>query len=322
MRILVTGGRGYLGGRIANTFLELGHEVTITSRSSDIKPTDSAFLTLANPDWSSVRDLANTCADMDLIIHAAGMNSTICELDPILAREFNGNATGRLVRAAENSGVGCLVYLSTAHVYSNPLSGFIDEDTAPSNPHPYATSHLIGEAKVLEASSLSVSGMRKHVIRLSNIYGSPNSLKADCWNLFINNIAKQVVINKSILLRSDSSKGLDFLTMTDFLSLMVGFTLEGADKELPDLINFGSGTTMSLLNVSHKVSAIASEIFGFNPDILDNSSHLLEESLQLNYSTKYEPMLNSFRNCSMDKEIRQLLIFTRDNFSQGILSEK
>lgn len=318
MRILVTGGRGYLGGRIANSFLELGHEVTITSRSSEIKPTDSALLILENPDWSSERDLANTCAGVDLIIHAAGINSAICELDPILALEFNGNATGRLVRAAESSGVGCLVYLSTAHVYANPLLGFIDEDTVPSNPHPYATSHLIGEAKVLEASSQSISGMRKHVIRLSNVYGSPNSLEADCWSLFINNIAKQVAINKSISLRSDSSKGLDFLTITDLLSLMNRFTLKGADNEFPDLINFGSGTTISLLNLAHKVSSIASEIFGFSPDILDNHSRRIGDSLDLNYSTKYGPMLNSFRNCSMDNEIRQLLIFTRNNFSQGV----
>lgn len=315
MRILVTGGRGYLGGRIAEAFLGLGHEVTITTRNIEDKLTNNSNLKRVNPDWNSDRELVGLCTNMDIIFHSAGMNAAACELDPIFAREFNGNATGRLVLAAENSEVRKFVYLSTAHVYTHPLSGFIDENTVPLNQHPYATSHLLGEAKVLDANSLSDSKLRKHVIRLSNVYGRPSSVAADCWNLFINNVAKQVAINKSISVESNPYQLRDFLAITDFLNLMVGLTLEGSSKEFPNLINFGSGTSMSLLDVAHKVSTLAIEIFGFTPDVNHSPNKSQDRDFDLNFSTKYGSILDLYKTCSMDKEIKELLLFARENFS-------
>jgi UDP-glucose 4-epimerase len=315
MRILVTGGRGYLGGRIAKAFLELGHEVTIATRSLNENLTNNSNLKITNPDWNSERELENLCMNMDFIFHTAGLNAAACELDPILAHEFNGNTTGRLVMAAENSGSGTFVYLSTAHVYTQPLNGYIDENTVPSNKHPYASSHLLGEAKVLQANSPSGSNLRKHVIRLSNIYGSPNSLAADCWNLYINNIAKQVAVDKSISLQSNPYQLRDFLTISDFLNLMIGLTLEGANKEFPNLFNFGSGVSISLLNVAHKVSTLANEIFGFTPDVIYRPTKSIDREFDLNFSTKYGSILDLYKTCSMEKEIKKLLLFTRENFS-------
>jgi UDP-glucose 4-epimerase len=244
------------------------------------------------------------------------VNAAACELDPCFALEFNGNATGRLIRAAEKSEVKSFVYLSTAHVYANPLVGYIDENTAPSNSHPYATSHLAGELKVLERGSQSKSKMKRHVVRLSNVYGSPNTLLTDCWNLFINDIAKQIAMNKSILLRSDPSHERDFLAMGDFLNLMIGFTLEDKDNLLPSLINFGSGSAMSLIDVANKVSEIAVDVFGFRPPILNNPSKLVKEKTSFQYATKFKTISDRYRSNSMEKEIKQLLKFTKNNFGQ------
>jgi UDP-glucose 4-epimerase len=315
MRILVTGGRGYLGGRIAKAFLELGHEVTITTRYLYQKLTNDSNLKIINPDWNSQHELVAICTNMDFIFHTAGLNAAACELDPTFAHEFNGNATGRLVLAAESSGAGSFVYLSTAHVYTQPLSGFIDESTVPSNKHPYATSHLLGEAKVLQGNFPSASKLKKHVIRLSNVYGSPNSLAPDCWNLFINNIAKQVAINKSISLQSNPYQLRDFLAISDFLNLLIGLTLDGASKEFPCLFNFGSGHTMNLLDVAHKVSTLANEIFGFTPDVIYSPTKSIVANNDLNFSTKYESLLNIYKTRSMEEEIKELLLFTRENFS-------
>ena len=73
--------------------------------------------------WDDKDALTEACRNVDTVIHAAGMNAQDCTKDPVAALEFNGVATARLVEATCKAGVNQLIYLSTAHVYSNPLQG-------------------------------------------------------------------------------------------------------------------------------------------------------------------------------------------------------
>lgn len=318
MRILVTGGRGYLGGRIAKAFLELGHQVTITTRNLNEGLKNISNLKITSPDWNSERELIEICRNIDFVFHTAGINAADCELDPKFAHEFNGNATGRLVSAAEKTGVGTFVYLSTAHVYAQPLSGYIDENTVTSNPHPYATSHLLGENNVIEGSGTSDSGLRKHVIRLSNVYGAPSSVNASCWNLFINNIAKQATVSKTISIQNNPYQLRDFIAISNFINLIIGITQIDQKEEFPNLVNFGSGNAMSLIKVAHKVSIQANEILGHTPNVIHDEIESIDKNLELNFSTNYGSILDLYKTASMEDEIKRLLQFTKDNFSGGL----
>jgi len=313
MRILVTGGRGYLGGRISKALMELGHDVTITTRNPQLISGSNLGVKILSPNWNLKSELQTVCYGKDLVIHAAGVNAQDSQDNPSAALEFNGNATGRLVRAAEESEVRTFIYLSTAHVYSNGLSGFIDEETPTLNEHPYATSHLLGERKVLESCHTT----KKLVIRLSNVYGAPSNRFADCWGLFINDISRQVATQKSITLRSDGFQERDFVPFSDLLGFLTDICQSKIEIDLPALLNFGSGNSMTLLEVANKVKILSKSVFGFAPEIEVGLPNQEKSYSKLSFSTLHNSLLSRYKTREMDEEILELLQFARHNFATG-----
>jgi len=293
--------------------LELGHDVTITTRNPRLISGSDLGLKILSPNWNSKSELQRACYRKDLVIHAAGVNARDCQDNPSAALEFNGNATGRLVRAAEESEVSTFIYLSTAHVYSNRLSGFIDEETPTLNEHPYATSHLLGERKVLEGCHAT----KKLVIRLSNVYGAPNNRFTDCWGLFINDISRQVATQESITLRSDGSQERDFVPLTDLLEFLSDICQSKIEIDPPVLLNFGSGNSMTLLEVAKKVRILSKSVFGFAPEIEVGLPNQEKSHSKLSFSTLHSALLSSHKTREMDEEILELLQFARHNFTRS-----
>jgi UDP-glucose 4-epimerase len=293
--------------------MELGHDVTITTRNPQLISGSHLGIEILSPNWNSKSELQKVCYGKDLVIHAAGINAQNCQDNPSMALEFNGNATGRLAQAAEESEVKTFIYLSTAHVYSSPLSGFIDEDTPTLNEHPYATSHLLGESSVLE----SCHATKKIVIRLSNVYGAPSNRNVDCWGLFINDISRQVATQKSITLRSDGSQERDFVPLSNLISFLSGISQSKIETDLPVLLNFGSGNSMTLLEVANKVRNLSKSVFDFAPEIEVGSPSQGKSLSKLSFSTLHSALLSKYKKREMDEEILELLHFARQSFAVG-----
>ena len=136
LRILITGGLGFVGGRLANHLLQEGHQVVIGSRKATEPPALLSQAKVEKIEYDDQAALENYCYGIDVIIHAAGMNAQACIDNPEAALSFNGEMTARLVTAANRAGVLRFIYLSTAHVYSNTLQGTVSEDSSPHNSHP------------------------------------------------------------------------------------------------------------------------------------------------------------------------------------------
>ena len=154
MRILITGANGYIGGRLVQHLVENGHEIIFGTRNNISCQCFTTDLKIKRINWDEISSLREACSGVEVVIHAAGVNSAGCAFDPIAALMFNGVATARLVAAACQESVPRFIYCSTVHVYGNPLVGSVTEDTCPKNYHPYATSHLAGEHSVIGASRL------------------------------------------------------------------------------------------------------------------------------------------------------------------------
>jgi UDP-glucose 4-epimerase len=312
MKILVTGGRGYLGGRIARNFLDLGHTVSITTRQPAKERLPGASIKFLDPDWSSSSQLAKACEGIDVVIHAAGINADDCLKNPDLAIEFNGNTSERLAIASEQAGVKKFIYVSTAHVYCDPLVNFLDEDSPTQNEHPYATSHLLGEKGVLY--SQKIGDMQRCVLRLSNVYGKPEDKNTNCWRLVVNDMARQVAEHSSIILKTSGKQKRDFVSMSDLLDFISGITEESFSFKQPQIINFGSGVSMSLLDMASLIGEISLSIFNVLPFIQTGSQEILMEDLPLEYSSKYESVIKQFRKNNVQKEIYELLTYSKINF--------
>ena len=170
--------------------------------------------------WDDDIALKRSCIGVDVVIHAAGINAQDCVSDPKAALEFNGGVTTRFVEAASKAGVWRFIYLSTAHVYSNPLVGVITEESHPSNQHPYATSHLAGDEAVLRANQLGK--IQGFVFRLSNGFGAPMHKDVNCWMLLVNDLCKQAVVTHKMILKCCHMRMLRFRNFLQLFFRVIG----------------------------------------------------------------------------------------------------
>ena len=251
--VLLTGGLGYLGGRLACALAAAGHQVRCgTRRPGAAAPDWLPGMPMVTLDWASTEALTVACQGVDCIIHLAAMNEVESARDPVGALEMNGLACLRLLEAGKSSGVRRFVYFSTAHVYGTPLKGNIDESSLPRPVHPYAITHKVAEDFVLAAHDRKqIEGV---VIRLSNGFGAPVTPDVDRWTLLVNDLCRQAAISGELRLSSAGSQLRDFITLTD-VARAVNHLLKLDAGQLADgLFNLGGGKAMSILEMSERIA--------------------------------------------------------------------
>jgi UDP-glucose 4-epimerase len=180
-RILVTGGAGYVGSVSVEAFLAAGYEVVVlddlTTGHRSAVPAGATLHTGTYADADALSALLRS-ERIDAILHCAA-RSLVGEsiVDP--SRYFRDNVAGgiALLEAARASGVGRIVFSSTAAVYGVPESTPIPED-APLRPiNPY------GESKRAFEAALGwygrAYGLRSVSLRYFNVAGATATLGED-----------------------------------------------------------------------------------------------------------------------------------------------
>jgi UDP-glucose 4-epimerase len=308
MRVMVVGGFGYLGGRIAQSLSTQGHEITLVSRSKRATPDWLSKVKIIKIDWSNQTSLNSICKNIDVIIHAAGLNAEGCASDPIEAIDFNGLATTRLVQASVNSSVNKFIYLSTSHAYSSLLAGNIDEESCLKNRHPYATSHVIGENSVLYYSSIT-KGFTGMILRLSNGIGSPAYKDVNCWMLAVNDFCRQAVENRTIEVNSSRKVERDFVP----ISLLCNFinNIINNSKIDSSIINVSSSKAISLQDIIDIIIDQTELILGFVPKVVFKGGDDVVSNKKLFISNEKMKNLMGVEMKVQDdliNEIKQLLV--------------
>lgn len=312
LRVLITGGFGYLGGRVAQYLTECGYQVVLGSREKKNKPEWLNQAEVIQLKWDDEDALVEACNNVNFVIHASGMNAHDCATDPVAALEFNGLATTKLVRASQKAGVTKFIYLSTAHVYRSPLTGNINENTCPSNLHPYATSHLSGEKAVLYASNTN-TGFTGIVLRLSNVVGAPVSKSANCWMLFVNDICKEVVVNNSITIRNNSNDVRDFVPMS-LVNMLCRYLVDEHNSEISEIYNVCSGESMTFFQMASLVKERYMKLYNISPElILQNTDNEIVGNICFD-SDKLPTMADVELEASLSSEIDSLLKYCALHF--------
>jgi len=283
VRILITGGFGFVGGRLAEYLAQAGHQIILGTRHSISSPEWLPQTEVAKIAWDDEVALERSCDGVDVIIHAAGMNAQDCTADSVAALAFNGLATARLVAAASRSGVQKFIYLSTAHVYASPLVGIITEETCPHNQHPYATSHLAGEHAVLSASHRGE--FQSIVLRLSNVFGAPMHKEVNCWMLLVNDLCKQAVQTRKLILQTSGLQQRDFIGLTEVCQVIERLVMGYAGSKQVNIFNVGAGVSQSVLELAQLIQQRCTKVLSFEPELQHKSGELDEQHLTLIYST-------------------------------------
>jgi UDP-glucose 4-epimerase len=171
MRLLVTGGAGYIGSVVAAVAVSEGHEVTVlddlSTGHADAVPAGAAFTE------GTVRDHAQAllAAGTDAVLHFAA-KSLVAEsvANPSLYWEHNLGGTLALVEAMRVTGVGTIVFSSTAAVYGEPERTPITEDAPTLPTSPYGASKLAVDTALTEYARLH--GIGAVSLRYFNVAGA------------------------------------------------------------------------------------------------------------------------------------------------------
>lgn len=311
MNILITGGFGYLGGRVADKLSKCGHNIVLGSRKKRGIPSWLPYSRVVQLDWSNLELLVSICEDIDAIIHTAGMNAQDCFSDPVGALQLNGIATSRLIQASKRAGVTKFIYLSTVHVYCSPLVGILDEDSCPNNKHPYATSHLAGEDALLYESE-KTAGFSGIVLRLSNSVGYPTHKNVNCWMLAVNDFCRQTVTDRKVVVNSPREVERDFIPISLVCATVSSIIDDNYNRE-GGVVNVVSSNTISLQEITSIITNRAELVLGYKPEVIFKNKSKYSSKIALSISNN---QLKNFVEVENDliPEIDQLLLSCKQWF--------
>lgn len=314
MRILITGGMGFVGGRLAQFLAQSSpHEICIATRNPDGPLAWLPGVQVRRIDWNSVSELRGLCDGFEVVAHLAGVNAPDAAADPVMAYEFNVVTTERLVQAAVQAGVRRMLYLSTAHVYGSPLQGNVDERVFPLPVHPYAISHRAAEDIVRMAH---FSGkMESIVVRLSNTFGAPAHVAANCWMLLVNDLCRQAVLDHRLVLHSSGQQYRNFVPM-QVTCAALGHLLEVPAARMGEgLFNLGGDSSERVLNVAMRIAALAENLLGSKPELQHrpDEAGLASGPLHYDITRLHASGFSMDSEAFMDAEILQLLDFCERN---------
>ncbi len=298
---------------MARHLQQAGHDIFLGSRNTRNIPEWLPQAKVVQTNWNDDEALEGICAGVDVVIQAAGMNAQDCVADQIAALEFNGVATARLLDGAIRAGTKRFICLSTAHVYASPLVGTISEETCPRNLHPYATSHLAGDSAVLFAAQRGqIEGI---VLRLSNAVGAPVHKDVNCWMLLVNDLCRQAVETRKLVLKSSGMQYRDFVAMTDVCrSIETMLSREIAAGEVA-VLNVGSGISRTVLEVAQLIQQRCKFVLGFEPGLQKVKTVADEVHEKLDFRVERLLKLGITAGVGDIKEIDELLYFCNTAFA-------
>ena len=313
MKILISGGTGYLAGRIAQYLNDIGgYDIVLITRMKIYEKKNNSNFPIVQINWGSDKNLQQICNGVDIIIHLAGTNAKDSMSDPIMALEFNAIITGKFLNIAVKSGVQKFIYFSTAHVYKSPLMGIITEDTLPTSLHPYATSHKAGEDIVLGAHSRKeIEGI---VFRLSNAFGLPVNKESNCWNLVVNDLCKQIITTGEMKLTSSGMQRRDFISINDVCNAINHIIKLPKSNESRNIFNLGGEWSPTIWELANEIKNISKEVIGNEPrltrikPLYDEQTEILEFKINKLKKTGFSLLNNK------EEEIIKLLEFCKQNF--------
>lgn len=263
MKVLISGGSGYLAGRIAAELIKIGHEVKLASRSG-FESTPPALQSAIQKqiDWDDTPSVLDLVAGQDAVIHAAGLDSASSDKDPTLAFAVNASFPERLAMLSKEVGVKVFVYLSTIHVYSEELDGEYNESSIVHNSHPYASSHAAGEKLV---SNLASDSFQVINLRLANVFGAPVSRFGKSEKLVTHDFVIQAVRTGKIVVSAPPATQRNFVPASYVCELLAALLTKPRPKDQSQTINVSSDKNMTLYDLATEISSRTQTVPGNEP---------------------------------------------------------
>jgi UDP-glucose 4-epimerase len=253
MRIVVTGGAGFIGSHLTDAFLARGDEVTVLDDLSAGRP--ARLDVAASVQKASISDAAAlravvSRAQPDLICHlAAQIDVRVSVTEPALDAQVNVVGTVNMLEAAREVDARVLFASSGGALYGRDAPVPSPEDVPPLPESPYGIAKYCAEQYIGLYNRLH--GTRHSVLRLANVYGPRQDPGGEAGVIPIFCAAALAGDDPSVF--GDGTQTRDYVYVGD----VVRAFLAAADTGRPGSWNIGTGVETSVLDLVRIIAQVS-----------------------------------------------------------------
>ncbi|MCH7959812.1 MAG: aminotransferase class I/II-fold pyridoxal phosphate-dependent enzyme [Candidatus Hydrogenedentes bacterium] len=261
MRIVVTGGAGYLGCKLVPLLLDEGHDVVLFDRFCFGEEPIRAFAdhpkcTVVRGDLRQLAKSPHLLDGAEAIAHLAGLaNDPSCDLDPETTLNVNVDATRRLAEMALGAGVGRFVFASSCSVYGDSALEVVDEQS-PVNPvSAYAESKVEAENLLLGMKS---DRFEPVITRAATLFGTSPRMRFD---LAINQMTATATRNRVINVLGGGKQWRPFIHVADAARAWSALLQAPAAQVSGEIFNLGDDKqNISIADLARQVEPHFSDV--------------------------------------------------------------
>jgi UDP-glucose 4-epimerase len=284
MRVLVTGGAGFIGSNIVMQLFKLGHDpIVLDNLTSGYKENVISWSDFHEGDVKDISTLRKITRDCEVIIHLAASVGNKRSIDhPQSDSEINVIGTLNVLETAREFGINRVVFSSSAGTFGELKTLPITEDHPQEPDSPYGASKLAAEKMCLIYNKLY--GMKNICLRYFNVFG-PHQ-RFDAYGNVIPIFANRLLRKEPILIFGDGEQTRDFVNVRDVVSANLKAVFS---EEVQGVFNIGSGTRISinqLAEMMQKAAGVTTDIQYLPPrpgDVRDSLAEISKAKQFLGY---------------------------------------
>lgn len=247
IRVLVTGGAGFVGSHLVERLLTDGYQVTVldnfsTGRSENLRHFgDHSRLSIHEVDVAEFAAVQPFVVGTDWVFHLAALADIVPSIQkPLDYHRANVDGTVAVLEASRNAGVSRFVYAASSSCYGIPDTYPTLETAAIRPNYPYALTKYLGEQISLHWAK--VYGLPVLSLRLFNVYG-PRARTSGTYGAVFGVFLSQKLSGLPFTVVGDGTQTRDFT----FVSDVVDAFIRAADSQtVGEVFNVGSGKTYSV----------------------------------------------------------------------------
>ncbi len=247
MKVLVTGGAGFIGSHLVDQLVKNGMDVVVidnlaTGRKKNIEDhIASGRVSFFNVDIRDFEGIQPHFDGVEWVFHLAALADIVPSIqEPLQYFSTNVSGTSHVLECAKQAGVKRFIYAASSSSYGLTQQYPTPETARINCEYPYALSKYLGELSVLHWAS--VYQMSALCMKFFNIYG-PRSRTTGTYGAVFGVFLAQKINGEPFTVVGDGSQTRDFTYVTDAVSSLIA----GADSNISgEVFNVGSGNTYSI----------------------------------------------------------------------------
>uniref|UniRef100_A0A6C0JYE3 NAD-dependent epimerase/dehydratase domain-containing protein n=1 Tax=viral metagenome TaxID=1070528 RepID=A0A6C0JYE3_9ZZZZ len=254
MKILVTGGGGFIGSNLVDCLIAKNYDVVVVDNLSSAYVSKSNFNSDAKYVFCDIADYKSTRKLYDgvsYVYHLAAESRIQPSINnPLLAVKTNTMGTATVLQCAREANVERVVYSSTSAVYGLKNKLPSNENMIDDCLNPYSVSKLSGEKLCQMYSRLF--GVDTVIFRYFNVYGNREPISgqyASVIGIFLNQLKKGM----SLTIVGDGKQRRDFVNVNDIVHANI-LAMDSKIKSFGEIYNVGTGVNYSVKELADMIS--------------------------------------------------------------------